>query len=57
MGKLEMIFSQKAKGVLSVISSFLLQFVNKINTKYLIIHRLSVLNMFGQILILTLQLI
>jgi hypothetical protein len=52
-----MIFSQKAKGVLSVISSFLLQFVNKINTKYLIILRLSVLNMFGQILILTLQLI
>ena len=57
MGKLEMIFSQKAKGVLSVISSFLLQFVNKINIKYLIILRLSVLNMFGQILILTLQLI
>ena len=57
MGKFEKIFSQKAKGVLSVISSFLLQFVNKINTKYLIIHRLSVLNMFGQILILTLQLI
>ena len=52
-----MIFSQKAKGVLSVISSFLLQFVNKINIKYLIILRLSVLNMFGQILILTLQLI
>ena len=57
MGKLEMIFSQKTKGVLSVISSFLLQFVNKINIKYLIILRLSVLNMFGQILILTLQLI
>ena len=57
MGKLEKIFSQKTKGVLSVISSFLLQFVNKINIKYLIILRLSVLNMFGQILILTLQLI